>query len=610
MKDLTFRCPLMAGALFLAFSAALTGCVDNSFDLNDVDSTIGINADGLSLPVGHTEKIMLKDILSVDESVKLDKDNLFYLIEEENMSMKFRVHNTETYIKPTSISTTIGTFDYDMAARLISYTGTAALPFQKGRSFDVEVSGSKPLVFSMEKVQEDVLGITSVDFNRVPVVVSLSMNGSLKNKMSISKLAKGFKITFPKYMTVASVNNPWKQSAGDAQTIELQSDITNPTGKAIATVYTNRANLGAKTERVTTTAGDTYGTIILDNKQAEMKMEGTATYYVSQSFNMQKSDAAEVVLNVKVNNDKAIQLSSVSGYFNPEIEPTFDPIHVSDNVPDFLKDEEVNLSVSNTTVKYVYDMSDVTASILFSARFNAIKNGEIIATSELEKHKIPQRQNSIFYYAQDDEPFDPNGIESGATILTNQKFNELLIHIPDRIETDTSDGRVELDGNEESTITFGKTYTVGGKYTVYAPFHTERGFDIVYRDTTESVGEDIEDYTAEKVTLKATAVNTIPLGLYFNIVALDKDGRTIEGITIDETDIAAGQGAQADAVTTELEINGTLSDPALFKKIDCFAFRVGARNTAEKGYSLMSDQWLQLRNIRLSLKGNVTADLN
>lgn len=610
MKNLIYRSPLAAGALCMALSAALTGCIDNSFDLDDVDSTIGINVDGLSLPVGQTEKIMLKDILSVDESVKLDADNLFYLVEEDEMSMSFSVHNTETYIKPTAINATVGTFDYDMASRLISYTGTAALPFQRGLSYDLDVKGSKSLVFSMEQVEEDVLGITRVDFDAVPVVVSLTMDGSLKNKMSISKLAKGFKITFPKFMTVASVNSPWKQSAGDAQTIELQSDITNPTGRTIATVYSNRANLGAKVERKTDAAGDTYGTITLDNENAEMKMEGKATYYVSQAFNMQRGDLADLVLNVKVNNDRAIRLNSVTGYFDPVIEPTIDPIHVADNVPDYLKDDEVNLSIGNSTVKYVYDMTGITASILFSASFNAVKDGKVIATTDLEKHKIPQQKASVFYYAQDDTPFDPNGVEDDATVLPNQDIKKLLAHIPDRIETDMSDGRVQIDGTEESTISFGKTYTVKGKYTVYAPFHTERGFNIVYRDTTESVGDDIEDYTAEKVTLKATAYNTVPLGLYFNVVALDKDGRVIDGITIDEADIAAGKGAQADAVATELEINGTLSDPALFKKIDRFAFRVGAHNTADRDYDLMSDQWLQLRNLRLSLKGNVTADLN
>lgn len=50
----------------------LTSCLDDSYDLNKVDLTMGLGSDGLAVTLGNTENILLNDILDTDESVKLD----------------------------------------------------------------------------------------------------------------------------------------------------------------------------------------------------------------------------------------------------------------------------------------------------------------------------------------------------------------------------------------------------------------------------------------------------------------------------------------------------------------------------------------------------------
>lgn len=59
--------------------------MDDSYDIDKVDLTMKLRTDGLGAPLGNTEKIMLDDILDIDDSeVKTDKSHLYYLVESGN----------------------------------------------------------------------------------------------------------------------------------------------------------------------------------------------------------------------------------------------------------------------------------------------------------------------------------------------------------------------------------------------------------------------------------------------------------------------------------------------------------------------------------------------
>ena len=64
IKQFLFVGALCAGSAFLT-----TACVDNSYDLSeDLDLTMGLGSNGLSVPMGNVEKIYLNDILYVSSN--------------------------------------------------------------------------------------------------------------------------------------------------------------------------------------------------------------------------------------------------------------------------------------------------------------------------------------------------------------------------------------------------------------------------------------------------------------------------------------------------------------------------------------------------------------
>ena len=70
---------LLRGLLLASGLLMLGSCIDSSYDLGDVDATIGLGVNGLKVKLGNTEKIYLKDIIDTDGNTKLDGNNQFYI---------------------------------------------------------------------------------------------------------------------------------------------------------------------------------------------------------------------------------------------------------------------------------------------------------------------------------------------------------------------------------------------------------------------------------------------------------------------------------------------------------------------------------------------------
>ena len=92
---------LLAKSLLCAVCGfALTACVDDKYDVDSIDLTMGLGSDGLGMTLGATEKIYLGDMLNVDEDDLWHKDanNLFYLVQNGTTSFNYHVQDVTTKI--------------------------------------------------------------------------------------------------------------------------------------------------------------------------------------------------------------------------------------------------------------------------------------------------------------------------------------------------------------------------------------------------------------------------------------------------------------------------------------------------------------------------------
>lgn len=590
-----------------------TGCVDNSYgDLDDIDLTMGLGSDGLGVKLGNTEKIMLEDILSVDESVKLDGNNLYYLVESGNTDFEVNITPLTVNLDIPALEMKMNVLSYDnVKSQFEDFTGIPVpeglpIPIKKGSDFiptglaDSKETESK---FTVAGISSDVRHINWVSFTSTEVALKLHEKKSPNVKFGIDGV-RNMVITLPKELRVT--NYPSDIWTYDAKNHTLTQDRDKPLKMqngdlTICKVTVDRADVN--------TAVD--GDEITIN--SDITMKGDVDFFVTEDFEMGSGDYMDVELEFE--HGDRLNIEEVNGRFNPEVKPDPTTIDIAESLPDFLQDEGVRVSVSNPTLKFTAQLEQIPIGFNFGAKLTSVKKGEggFSNLVTLPQVTIENNKNSLVYYHQGDAPYDPEVAEIPAGAVTERVNNlsTLIERLPDYISVDLGGKQIEVL-DKDFTIRMGKTYTASAAYDIYVPFEFDKGLAIVYKDSTNSIGEDLEDYAAHGLRVSAKVQNTIPLGLKLSVVAHDANNRPVPGITFTQASVKPGTGDVNRPVESELVIDGDLSDPYLLGKIDHFVFDItaDASQNGEEVRRLLSTQYVRLADIRVRLKGQVIANFN
>lgn len=624
IKQFLFVGALCAGSAFLT-----TACVDNSYDLSeDLDLTMGLGSNGLSVPMGNVEKIYLNDILSVDESVKLDAANQYYLVEDGTTNFDFTIDNVTTKVDNPTLRTDAGkpALPFNTVCEILHAAGVSSIPVPADKIFSGEAEGTESMDFSVSDISSDIKAIHSVSFT--PLKVSLNLEWFKSNaalKFDLKELKK-VEITLPPILHVVegSVSEGWTLAKGNK--LVAQSVAFNGANmKEIVSFMIDQTQLKDRSEIKN-------GELTIYPENLHITMKGGADFVSTGSFTMTSNDYMDVRLYIKVgtpgaNNKTNVYVTRAKGVFDPLINPDVESIDIASELPDFLQDPEVRVNVSNPTLKFnVYPKNNVQipADVDFYATLHSIKDGQDqVSPVEFPKYtRLYKNTSNVIYFYQDAAagPYDPNGLETDAAdkkVQTKQVSNisSLISVLPDRIEVDLGANGADKHifvTQEENEVVLGQKYSQAVDYTIYVPFEFKNGVTIVYTDETDGMNEDLKDYAADGIQISAEAENTIPLDLKATISAYDMYDNLIPGIQFEEVDVKAGGGTDATAVTTALTIKATLTDPNLLKKLDKLEFKINAASeaTSNATHKLVSTQYVQLKNVKLKLVGQIVADFN
>ena len=78
MKKLLIPCCLLL----------LTNCVDNKYD-KEIDMNVTIAENGISIPIGETDKFTLSKLISTDDNLKINGDSVYYISESTRSTTEF-----------------------------------------------------------------------------------------------------------------------------------------------------------------------------------------------------------------------------------------------------------------------------------------------------------------------------------------------------------------------------------------------------------------------------------------------------------------------------------------------------------------------------------------
>lgn len=612
MSILSLKHLIAIGALCTGTAMLTTGCVSDDYDLDSVDLTMGLGSDGLKLKMGNTEKILLGDILDLDESVKLDANNLYYLVEEGTTNFNIHVNEVSASFKESTIETSERVLDYNIAKEQLGdvvnqLPPNASLPVAAGIFFNGEAKGYADVDVTVD-VPEEVSYISTADVKDMKVSLQMHTDLSPNVKFGIDKV-ENFSITIPSILQVREGSWPAGWTMKD-NVLTHQGALTIPQDGVICSIVADKVDTkgyGAPKDGKLVFGKDANGRSVL-----QAGIQGKVYFKSTGAFNLGTSDYADIYLTLSLGNSSKIDIEQVTGKFSPEINPTVDPIDIASSLPDFLNDDAVKIGAANPTLKFTADLTSIPVGLNLSGELTSVKKGAQGFTKKvgLPVTQVEDKQHNTVYYYQSGKPYDPEypTLPAGAVTAKANNLSSLIEKLPDEIRVDLTGGKLSVQ-DKEYTIQLGHDYQASADYKVYVPFQFDKGLTIVYNDSTDSMSEDLEDYQAEGLMLKATAQNTIPLDLVATITAYDVDGNVVPGINFSEIKVPAGDGTNVNEA--QVEISATLDEPSLLQKMDRLKFSVKAANDVNgQVHELCSTQYLRFADVRLYLTGKVIGDFN
>ena len=632
MANPLFKHLLVTGMLCAGTTLLFTGCIDDSYDLDKVDLTMKLNTDGLGVKLGNTDLIALADILDEDETVKTEANGLYYLVKDGTSNFNVKVDNMTTSFNDTKLDMNTPVLQYNDVKEQLETVGVFVekhkpLPIPANFEMHGSAEGDQEVDFKITDVS-DVKQVKTIDLQRSKVALTLTeANKPASLNLGVTHL-KNVRLYLPKFLGVTDVAPGWELKEGNVLVYTLNGGTYNynRNNTEICSVYLNKVALDQTEHKGKVENGG----IELTPEDLKVRMTAEQVYFENRAgreLSMNEGDQASVRLDIKVPNS-VLNISQVTGIFNPAIDPDNERIDVSSDLPDFLQDKDVRIVATNPTIRFHANMSTLPVGIDMRGTLTAVKengafeNGATTKVVKLDKGVMEMgRDNYVYYCNQGNTPYDPEGAKAGAaTVKNTANIGDLITELPDYLEVDLKNNQINVK-NEYYTVQLGRDYHVDADYSVFVPFEFDRGLKVVYNDSTESMHSDLKDLSATgTLEVMADAYNTIPLELLVGLKAVDVDGNEVPvEFNTAEAHVAPGDGStytmngevkerSGSEVMTPIKITAKLEDKDLLSRIDKLCFNIHADATGSN--KLVSTQYLKLNNIKIKLHAGVIADFN
>ena len=589
----------LLSSLLVMGGLAVTGCTDNDYDVNEIDTTIGIGGDGLELPASSTSDIQLKDVLELEANgvVVEDAETHNYVFRQAGNDVA-AVHpyiNTITLANKGSNNHKI-TLSLASAARGSRAAGNVLQG--EGDIYTFEYDGSKP---------SEVLSLVSAD-----ATGSLVLSIKLQQIESVVQQIDKLTLAFPSYMKVEAVA-PTSHAVGNlsvnGNVVTLQDVSTSENlvlGFDITGIDFTKADEMGKAAIVSTSIGDK---VQIDGK---VKLALSTTHY-----NLANASSHSLDLDNTLTMDDIV-ITGATGKFNPHISLyNLGSVHIV-GVPDFLKDGNVVADLYNPVIKLDIQ-SDLGIEGKIGGQLIAVKDGRETARVTVPEFTVNpisvNEGSSSVYICRTAEGLQ---LPVGAEAVPVSNLSDLIKTIPDVIRFEC-DAHANTD--KEGTFQLGHQYGIKPAYSIDAPLAFGEDAVIEYSDVFDGWNKDIEDYKLAKdakVVLTANVVNGVPAYLTVEASAIDVSGNDIPASELEvkvEGEIAASTDGVT-PVTSPLTITISQKDEEAFKKLDGIRFSVkgkakGEDGTVVKGYTLNAQKHtLKLSDIKIKLTGKFIYDFN
>lgn len=641
---------------FVLSACLFASCIDEKYDLDNVDLTIGTTGD-LTLPTSSTGEIVLKSIMDLeDDAVVQIVDGEFYLKTDGSADVPEINISSISIASPQIDDIDITVLRKDLFSARTN--GRANVDFS-GIDIDEALAKIPAVSYSYElkhneayytignsissSVPKEVLSIDSVVFaDETTLEVRINVNvgdaALILNKIHLDNLS----LTMPQGLHISKAEFiHYTQKGGEPVCVE--GDIDNATGLIVltkddaeATVVNEEIKARITFDKAVTGEGSCF-----DFDADAMKVSLSGSFYVNGAFRIESKDfdLNEVKKNkellavvISENNFKAlfpetvkflggasflkdIAVGSFAGDVSAEV-GDISAIALND-MPDFLDDPEVCLDLVNPAFFVKVTMTnplpgDAKTSISLKSMYED-GSGVEKSTGEIV---IPGGKTEVLFCVADHLdgikiPEEYSALAADMRHIKVDSLNKLLMKLPDEIKVDVEDIFMDI---KNLSIPYDNKINV--EYMVYTPLEFGPSFKLVYQGTEEGLSEDLEDVdkaNTKGIRIEAVAETNFPLDLTLSLDVQDKSGNSLKGELIQVDDIVImGHSGESEFSTNpvllELKpVEGHTIGEAL-ERIDKLSYKAVATSAGQG--KLYEDAYVKLTGMKITLIGGITYDAN
>lgn len=564
--------------LLLSFPLWNVSCVDSKYDLDkDIDMTINVGGEYLTLPVGSTDTAFLSKIIEVEEGDILQPDaatRVYHLTKTDDID-----------VNPTTVERVMITgAQTDLTQKIVeNFSGSTSSVLTS-----IEIANS--LTATADDIDEALkeLGALSTQ-NPAILDLTFGLEGTLHGDVKAENLV----IQLPEFLKFKE----GQVEAGNKLT--LNGAFTPKQLEVVGYQFGTNAGEGVKPDenRSLTIEGE----VSMKGKVVSSGISGTGN--LSLNLHVTLSEMAA---------------DFVTGVIQPDINAETTQIELND-LPDFLKDDATRLDITNPVIvlkaNNPLDTPIELDALLIPKKNNANIEGHAVQVGAgYGKTAVTLQPGNNVIALSRTEGVSVEGMTSNVIVAD---MNNLLEIIPDDIDVDL---KPVVRNGDYYEVELGRDYQLAASYEVDVPLSFEQGLNIVYSDSIKDLNKDLKD--VDKVTLKKaniilTVDNAIPLKLQLkpeNVQIKDVYGRELTGVekTIEEDKQYVMESVDGETpATSEVVLNlSTVEDPGFLSKIDKICFKITAVTGGAAGVPLKDTQWLKVTNVKLTVPGGVNVDLN
>jgi len=573
----------------LALPFTFSACVDDNYDLDNLDSTVQIQVKDLVLPV-NVEEISLKNIIEIEETEQISLINNQYVFIEDGEFSSSQIDIPQVLIPAPVVDPVVSTIYLD------NVPVTPGITAKTNSQFEIHYPITSQLADFTYETYNVSDYIQSIDNVGVDFKVSIQFEIQGLEDIVSSYTLSNFSLQIPAGLSLSTTDGFYDIETGVLTLADKKYDGS----KITFTVDINHIDI-------------TKSNLIYNHDEHSVNFSGQVGIYsgevvVSSADLIPGADLLNIPQSIDLVTHfdmSDITFKSFTGTVNYVFEGlSIAPIELYD-LPEILTQEETNIILNNPQIYLQLNnpMAKYNLTAQAGLTITTHRNNSADQSFSLDNEYFViggNAENSINTMCM--SPTQPQYYYQGYEQATYIPFSSLSYLLsgkgmPNSVSIDITNPAIP----SQKVIDFllGENLgSVNGKYTFYAPLDLKYGSTITYTDKITGMGnEDSESLAITKLGIEALVTNNIPFDFTITAYPIDANGEFIEDVTIETIDIVANSVDRP----LKFTINGNIEN------FDGIYFEAIAK-APETGSNFNPTTTISLKDLKVTISGNFISE--